>query len=220
MISKLHYITQQQPGFTHAMAAEAACRAGVDWLQLRVKGQPDAVWKDQALQTKAICRHYGCTFILNDNAALAAEVDADGVHLGQQDMPPVEARALLGPNKIIGGTANTFADIERLAAQGVDYIGLGPFRFTRTKQNLSPILGLEGYTALLRQCREAGILIPIIAIGGIEVSDLPQLLSTGVHGVAVSSAIAQATDRSDAVANFHHHISLNPAPSYETTTNS
>lgn len=210
MISRLHYITQDNKVLTHAMAAEAACKAGADWVQLRVKNQPYEVWKELALQTKAICQHYGCTFIINDNAALAAEVNADGVHLGQLDMQPVEARKLLGPAKIIGGTANTFADVERLVAQGVDYIGLGPYRFTSTKKNLSPILGLDGYTALLQQCRKAGIRTPIIAIGGITAADMPQLLQTGIQGIAVSSAITLAPDRAAALAEFNQYFSLKP----------
>ncbi|GAB3537452.1 thiamine phosphate synthase [Pontibacter brevis] len=208
MISKLHYITQEARGLTHAMAAGAACRAGANWVQLRVKKQPYEVWKDLALQTKTICQHYGCTFIINDNVALAAEVDADGVHLGQLDMQPTEARKLLGPEKIIGGTANTFEDIVRLTEQGVDYIGLGPYRFTSTKENLSPVLGLEGYTSILQQCREAGISIPIIAIGGILATDVPLLLPTGIHGVAVSSAITLAQDRAASLAEFNQHFSL------------
>ncbi|RDV16985.1 thiamine phosphate synthase [Pontibacter diazotrophicus] len=208
MISRLHYITQETAAFTHAMAAEAACMAGADWVQLRVKTQPYEVWKELALQTKSICRCYGCTFIINDNVALAAEVDADGVHLGQLDMSPREARELLGSEKIIGCTANTFADVQRLVEQGVDYIGLGPYRFTSTKSNLSPILGLEGYTDLLQQCRQAGISIPIIAIGGITAADMPLLLQTGIHGIAVSSAITLAPDRAAAMAEFNQHFSL------------
>ncbi|MHA6249678.1 thiamine phosphate synthase [Pontibacter sp. CAU 1760] len=210
MLSKLHYITQECAAHTHAMAAEAACRAGADWVQLRVKNQPEEVWKALALQTKAICQHYRSTFILNDHVALAAEVDADGVHLGQQDMPPREARRILGPKKIIGGTANTFADIVRLAEQEVDYIGLGPYRFTSTKQHLSPILGLEGYSTILRQCREAGIFIPLIAIGGIEAADVPKLLTTGIQGVAVSSAITHAPDKAAAIAAFNQALISNP----------
>lgn len=208
MISRLHYITQASATRSHAEAAEAACRAGADWIQLRVKDQPYEVWKELALQTKAICHRYGSTFLINDHAALTAEVNADGVHLGKQDMAPREARKLLGPKKIIGGTANTFEDIEQLAEQGVDYIGLGPFRFTSTKQNLSPILGLEGYTLLFQQCRKAGITLPVVAIGGVRAADVPLLLPVGIHGVAVSSAITLAPDQATAVAEFKRHFSL------------
>ncbi|TDN40071.1 thiamine phosphate synthase [Hymenobacter sp. UV11] len=187
-ISNLHYIT------TTAAAAELACRGGVRWVQLRVKNLPAAEWRQRALDAQAVCRHHGATLILNDNPALAREIGADGVHLGKQDMPPAEARALLGPGFLIGGTANTFADIEGLVAAGVDYVGLGPFRFTTTKEKLSPILGLASYTEILGQCRAAGFTVPIIGIGGVGLADVPALRATGLHGVAVSGAIGGAAD--------------------------
>jgi thiamine-phosphate pyrophosphorylase len=187
-ISNLHYIT------TNAQDAELACQGGVRWVQLRVKDLPYPTWKQLALDTQQVCRQYGATFILNDNPQLALEIGADGVHLGKQDMNLAEARTLLGPDFIIGGTANTFADIEGLVAAGVDYIGLGPFRFTTTKQNLSPILGLAGYTNIFEQYRAAGFTTPIIGIGGVGLADVPALLATGLHGVAVSGAIGGAAD--------------------------
>jgi thiamine-phosphate pyrophosphorylase len=194
-IAKLHYITQALQGKSHAEAAAAACAAGADWVQLRVKDQPYDLWKEEALQTQAVCRTYGSAFLINDNVRLAAEIDADGVHLGKTDMSPVEARELLGAEKIIGGTANTFEDVQQLVAAGVDYIGLGPLRFTSTKQNLSPILGSSGYSLMLHQCQMAGIKTPIVAIGGILAADVAPLLAAGVHGVAVSSVINLATDK-------------------------
>jgi thiamine-phosphate pyrophosphorylase len=122
--------------------------------------------------------------------------------LGKQDMNPAEARALLGPGFIIGGTANTLADIEGLVAAGVDYIGLGPFRFTATKEKLSPILGLVGYTEILAQCRAAGFTTPIVGIGGVELADIPALRTAGLHGVAVSGAIGSAVNPIDAARLF------------------
>lgn len=195
-ISPLQYIT------TSPKDAELACRGGVRWVQLRVKNTPYAAWKQLALDTQAVCRHHGATLILNDNPQLALEIGADGVHLGLQDMPTAEARALLGPAFLIGGTANTLADIERHAAAGVDYVGLGPFRFTTTKDNLSPVLGLGGYAALLAQGRAAGLRVPVIGIGGITLADVGPLLATGLHGVAVSGAISQAADPRAAAAQF------------------
>lgn len=183
-ISRLQFITD------NAQAAELACRGGVRWVQLRAKNLPAAAWRQLALDVQAVCRHHGAALIINDNPALALEIGAAGVHLGQQDMPPAEARALLGPDFIIGGTANTFADIEKLVATGVDYIGLGPFRFTATKEKLSPILGLSGYTELLAQCRAAGITTPVVGIGGVVLADVAALLATGLHGVAVAGAIS------------------------------
>jgi thiamine-phosphate pyrophosphorylase len=195
-ISNLHYIT------TNAQAAELACLGGVRWVQLRVKNLSYPTWKQLALDTQQVCRQYGATFILNDNPQLALEIGADGVHLGKQDMNPAEARTLLGPGFIVGGTANTFADIEGLVAAGVGYIGLGPFRFTTTKQNLSPILGLAGYNDIFEQYRAAGFTTPIIGIGGVGLADIPALLATGLHGVAVSGAISEAADPAATAALF------------------
>ncbi|UOQ53799.1 thiamine phosphate synthase [Hymenobacter cellulosivorans] len=199
-ISNLHFITDRPDH------AEQACRGGVRWVQLRVKNTPAATWRQLALDTQVVCRAYGATLIINDNPHLALEIGADGVHLGKQDMAPIDARILLGPDKIIGGTANTFADIEQHAKAGVDYLGVGPFRFTTTKENLSPILGLAGYAALVEQCQGAGLTIPIIGIGGITLADVTTLQVIGLDGIAVSGAIAQAPDLTRAAAEFVDHL--------------
>ena len=195
-ISTLQYIT------TSPEAAERACQGGVRWVQLRVKNQPYAIWKQLALDTQAVTRRYGATLLINDHPRLAQEIGADGVHLGLADMPPAEARQLLGAGHIIGGTANTFADVQRHVAAGVNYVGLGPFRFTSTKEKLSPVLGLAGYADILRQCRAAGLPVPIVGIGGITLADVPALLETGLHGVAVSGAIGAAAEPAVAAARF------------------
>ena len=195
-INALHYIA------TNPEAAELACQGGVRWVQLRVKNQPHAIWKQLALETQAVCRRFGATLLINDNPRLAQEIGADGVHLGQADMPPAEARDMLGARFIVGGTANTFADVQRLVAAGVDYVGLGPFRFTSTKEKLSPILGLAGYTETMRQCRAAGLTVPVVGIGGIALEDVGELLATGLHGVAVSGAIGGAAKPEDAARLF------------------
>jgi thiamine-phosphate pyrophosphorylase len=194
-ISNLHYLVDDPQLVSFAVVR------GVNWVQLRVKDKPYAEWKQLALATQAACAERA-TLIINDNPQLALEVGAHGVHLGQQDMPPAEARALLGPEFIIGGTANTFADIERLVAAGVNYIGLGPFQFTTTKQNLSPVLGLTGYTELLAQCRAAGFTVPIVGIGGILLDDVAPLMATGLHGVAVSKGISAVKNRTKNVWDF------------------
>jgi thiamine-phosphate pyrophosphorylase len=121
-------------------------------------------------------------------------------------MSPTEARELLGKGFIIGGTANTFEDIERLAASGVDYIGLGPFRFTSTKENLSPILGIEGIEGIIKKCNEKGIHIPIIAIGGIKTEDVKTIMDKGVYGIAVSSSINLSENKIETVKRFVNKI--------------
>lgn len=195
-ISKLHFIT------TNAADAEKACKGGADWIQLRVKDKSDEEWKTIALETKTVCRKYNAKLIINDNVQLASEIGADGVHLGKEDMSPEKARVILGPEFIIGGTTNTWDDIKRLSKLGVDYIGLGPYHYTKTKAKLSPILGLEGYVNLIKHCTLEKIKTPIIAIGGIQTNDVNIILKTGVYGIAVSSAISGSADVTAATANF------------------
>ncbi len=206
MISRLHYITQEVESESHDRLAELACQGGADWVQLRVKNKTYNEWLEIAVKTEAICRKHHAKFIINDNVTLAKAIRADGVHLGKEDMPPDVARELLGKGFIIGGTANTFEDIERLAASGVDYIGLGPFRFTSTKENLSPVLGLAGYESIIKKCTEKGITIPIIAIGGIKMEDTKIIMDKGVYGIAVSSAINLSENKIETVKRFLNKI--------------
>lgn len=188
----LQFITHKTEKYDYVEGAGLALDGGCKWIQLRMKdATPDEV-RLAVAQLKPICRSHDAILILDDYAELVAELDVDGVHLGKNDMPPIEARKLLGEKYIIGGTANTFADIENLVRQNVDYIGLGPYRFTQTKQNLSPILGIDGYKEIVKQCRTAKIETPIVAIGGIEVNDLKNLISTGISGVALSGTILKA----------------------------
>jgi len=195
MISKLHYITQYLEEKSHSQLAEEACLAGVDWIQLRVKNRSHAEWKEIALETLKVCKKHKARLIINDNVTLAKEIGADGVHLGKEDISAAEARKILGASFIIGGTANTFEDISVHASAGVDYIGLGPFRFTSTKEKLSPILGTEGYKSIIEKCKSENIRIPIIAIGGITVNDIPKILETGIYGIAVASEITKSENK-------------------------
>jgi thiamine-phosphate pyrophosphorylase len=131
-------------------------------------------------------------YIINDNVYLAKKMDADGVHLGLTDMSVLEARQILGETKIIGGTANTFEDVLQRTVENCDYIGLGPFQFTATKEKLSPILGLEGYRSIIEKMKAKNIQIPIYAIGGIALESVESLMETGIHGIAVSGVITQS----------------------------
>jgi thiamine-phosphate pyrophosphorylase len=144
---------------------------------------------EAARAAKKICLEWGSTLIVNDRVEVALEAEVDGVHLGKEDMPVSEARRLLGAGKIIGGTANTFEDIREHWRQGADYIGLGPYRFTTTKKNLSPILGLEGYRRIMEEVRREGIMLPVIAIGGIGMEDAGSLFEIGLEGIAFSGML-------------------------------
>lgn len=198
----IQFITNHNDRYSLTEQTELVLQAGCSWVQLRMKGATDDELRITGRALRSLCDRYGATFLLDDAVHLVDEVGADGVHLGKQDMPVDEARRLLGPDRIIGGTANTFEDIERLAQWGADYIGCGPFRFTTTKKNLAPLLGLEGYASILRQMREKGIALPLIAIGGILLEDVPDLMALGVGGIAISGAILQADDPAAVMRQF------------------
>ncbi len=190
---RLLHITQDDLNLSPIDQVKATAQAGIKWVQYRSKGTNDEVLLSTALQLKKLCQDYGVKLIINDRVALAREIDADGVHLGKEDMHPAEARSILGSEKIIGGTANTMDDIVRIA-KAVDYIGLGPFTQTSTKKNLSPVLGLAGYAKVLKDMKDQNINLPVIAIGGILPGNIASLLKQGVYGVAVASYINRSDD--------------------------
>lgn len=193
-MNNIQFITHENQRFGYVEGAEMALRGGCKWVQLRMKDATDNKFLSVGRKVAALCRSYNATFLLDDRVHLVAELGADGVHLGKNDMPISEARRILGNEKIIGGTANTFADVQHLAAQGADHIGCGPFRYTPTKRNLAPILGLEGYRNILKQMQQVGISLPLIAIGGIVSTDIAALRGIGVNGIAVSGAVLGAAD--------------------------
>lgn len=188
------YISHYTPSIRYVDGIRMALEGGCKWVQLRMKDAPEEEVLACAKEALPLCRQHGAKFILDDHVELVETAGADGVHLGKNDMPVDEARKILGPDKIIGGTANTIDDIIRLHRQGADYIGCGPFRFTTTKKKLSPVLGLEGYRNIVLKMRENGIDLPIVAIGGITVDDIPAIMGTGVTGIALSGAILNAED--------------------------
>lgn len=203
MISRLHYITQDMLDLSHAQLAEHACKGGADWVQLRVKNKSYSDWLKIAQEVKLVCLHYNAKLIINDNVKIAQEINADGVHLGKDDMNPLEARRILGEKSIIGGSTNTFEDVKRQIKNKCNYIGLGPFKFTSTKEKLNPVLGLEGIKKI---AEEFAGKIPIIAIGGITKEDIQPLLKTGVYGIAVSSTINLSAHQANTTQNILSEI--------------
>lgn len=197
---RLQFITHAVDGMSMAEEVERALAGGCRWIQLRHKDADTDTLTEEGRQIRSLCDRYGATFIIDDHVELVEPLNADGVHLGKNDMPVRQARDILGVGRIIGATANTYDDIAVAADAGADYIGLGPFRFTTTKAKLSPVLGLKGYRDITSRCREAGITLPIVAIGGIEQSDIADIMATGVDGVAVSGAIRNAPDPAVATA--------------------
>lgn len=188
----LQFITHQTELYSYFESARMALEGGCKWIQLRMKEAPLEEVEAVALQLKPICKEHEAMLIIDDHVELVKKLEVDGVHLGKNDMPISQARQILGEAFIIGGTANTFEDVVQHYRAGADYLGIGPFRFTTTKKNLSPVLGLEGYATILSQMKEAHIELPVVAIGGITYEDIPDILSTGVNGIALSGTILRA----------------------------
>ena len=188
----VQFITHFTEEYSYLDSVRIALEGGCRWVQLRMKDADEAHLYPIALQAQQMCREYSATFIIDDHVEMVKKIKADGVHLGKLDMSIAEARKILGDDYIIGGTANTFEDVKAHYEAGADYIGCGPFRYTTTKSNLSPILGLEGYRSIVCQMKEAGIHLPIVAIGGITKEDIPSLMETGITGIALSGSILRA----------------------------
>jgi thiamine-phosphate pyrophosphorylase len=198
----IQFITHSNNRYGYVDGARLALEGGCRWVQLRMKEATETEFMAAAAEIGRLCKEHGATFVLDDHVEWVEKTGADGVHLGKNDMPIDEARKILGSDKIIGGTANTFEDVERLYRQGADYIGCGPFRFTTTKKNLSPVLGLEGYQHIVDQMKSHGIDLPIVAIGGILESDIKSILATGVSGIAVSGGILNAENPVEEMQRF------------------
>lgn len=190
----LQFITNKSDRYSIAEEVQMAIEGGCRWIQLRMKDATDEEMREVAMELIPMCRETDTFLIIDDRVSVVNDLKVSGVHLGKEDMDPIEARELLGPHAIIGVTANTAADILKYKGKDVDYVGLGPFRFTTTKKNLAPELGLEGYRTIVKEVRDSGMEIPIVAIGGITADDIEPLMSTGVNGIAVSGAIINADD--------------------------
>lgn len=186
---KLQYISQGDTQEEQLNNIQKALEFGCRWIQLRFKKANTETLEQTALLAKEVCQKFNAIFIINDKVDLAKKIDADGVHLGLTDTSIREARELLGEDKIIGGTANTYEDVVQRFHEKCNYVGLGPYKFTTTKEKLSPIVGLVGYKEIISKLKSEGIEIPIFAIGGILEEDIDPILNTGIYGIAVSSLI-------------------------------
>lgn len=200
-ISQLQYITQPVPGKTTTDLVEEVCKAGIKWVQLRIKYLSREEFFKEAVSVKKVCDKYGVALIINDFVDIAKKIGAAGVHLGKHDMPIKEARLILGDEYIIGATINHIDDLQNDDLKYADYIGAGPFRFTETKKNLSPVLGLT----IIKEIANNST-IPVIAIGGITANDSENIKSEGIYGVAVSSDITFAENKQFTVEQFYKYF--------------
>ncbi len=190
MMKRIHFVSYADEFGNHVPSIEKVLEAGIDLVQLRIKNRDDKACIKQAEESKVLCNHYRAQLIINDRVNLSRQLDIRAVHLGQKDMPISEARMLLGENCYIGGTANSLDQMIALSEEGVDYIGLGPYRFTRTKENLSSILGHAEIADTVREFQAIGYKTPIYIIGGIVASDFSTIAELPIAGIAVSSLFA------------------------------
>jgi len=205
----IQFISHYNDRYSYLDGIRLVLEGGCKWVQLRMKDATDDEVRPVAIEAQKMCKEAGATFIIDDRVMLVKELGVDGVHLGKNDMPIAEARKILGDNFIIGGTANTLEDVKRHWESGANYIGCGPFRFTTTKKGLSPILGLDGYRQIVEGMKSLGIDLPIVAIGGITPEDIPDIMSTGITGIALSGTILNADDPTIATEHIINIINNN-----------
>ncbi len=183
-----------------AQAVEEAILGGATFIQLREKNADYEEFKRLALEVKKITDKYGIPFVINDNVRLCAEIDADGVHVGAEDMSVAKARKILGKDKIIGGTARTLERALQAYGEGADYLGIGAVFDTSTK---------SGTTHMTREGAQAinkAVPIPTVAIGGINESNVSDLKGYGISGIAVVSAIFAADDITKAAEGLRRRV--------------
>lgn len=208
-LPKLQYISDGKTFDEQYDNILSALDAGIQWIQLRWKNADKGDIFYLAEKIKIKCKEYQCLFVINDYPDIAQQIDADGVHLGLEDMKISEARKILLSHQMIGGTANTLEHVLQRINEQVNYIGLGPLRYTSTKEKLSPVLGFDGYKSII-QALPKTTNTPIYAIGGITEKDVKPLLDTGVYGIAVSSIITYSNNKKHIVQQFNQLL-------YETT---
>lgn len=198
----LQYITNTRCGKPILDQVIDVLEGGCRWIQLRMKDASEEELLEMAKKVKELTDPKEAFLIINDSVNVCRDANATGVHLGKSDMLPSKARLELGPLAVIGITANTIEDIRAVKALDIDYIGIGPFADTKTKENLAPVLGIKGISTICKEMLEEDITIPHVAVGGVRLEDVKPLLEAGVDGIAVSGAIAYADDMVEATHKF------------------
>lgn len=206
-IAKFHYLTQDISDRSHLQQVVIACKAGANWIQYRCLTKSDKELINEINEVAAVCDDWGTTLIITDHYHLLDQVDVQGVHIENMNADLDAIRNQIGDEKTLGSSAISFEDIQRINLSGAaDYIGCGPFKFTRTKINSHPLLGIEGYSNIVKQMTDQNITIPLLAVGGITVNDVKALLETGIHGIAVSAAVNLAKDPASVIKDFRSHF--------------
>jgi thiamine-phosphate pyrophosphorylase len=205
-IEKLQFITHDIDQLTHIEQAQIACEAGAKWIQYRCLTKDDEALLKDINAIAETCDDWGATLIVTNHIHLNRKADIQGFHIEDMDADFIALREQLGEDITIGGSSNTAEGLIRLAAEGVDYAGCGPFNITTTKPNNSPLLGLTGYANVVSLLKKKEITMPVLAVGGVKLEDVDSLMATGIFGIAASSAINQAQDMKSAYQDFYDKI--------------
>jgi len=200
-MTKLQYITTGNTPEIHLQQVLQACNWGVKWIQLRMKDFSEEIIAETAINALKICKPFNCMLILNDFPQVAIDTGCDGVHVGQKDVPASVLKKILPSSMIFGVSTNNAEEISKAYNDGANYVGLGPFRYTQTKDHLRKVLGLDGIKQVLKATKE--ISIPIYAIGGIETTDIDTILKRGIYGIAVSGMLSKATNPEQIIQDFN-----------------
>lgn len=205
-IEKLHFITHDIVQSSHIEQAQVACEAGAKWIQYRCLSKADNELLADINVIAEICDDWGATLIVTNHIHLKGKADIQGFHIENMDADFIALRKEIGEEFTFGGSANTIENLIRLANEGADYAGFGPFKVTTTKPNNAPLLGINGYANAIEKLKSNNINLPILAVGGVTLNDIPQLLATGIYGIAASSAINQAENMYEAYIDFYRAI--------------
>lgn len=205
-IEKLHFITHDLPHYPHVEQVQVACEAGAKWIQYRCLSKADDELLKDINVIAEICDDWGATLIVTDHIHLKGKADIQGFHIEDMNADFIALRKQLGEEYTLGGSANTVENLIRLANEGADYAGFGPFKLTTTKPNNAPLLGLIGYENGIKALKNAGVELPILAVGGVTLVDVVPLLATGIYGIAASAAINQSENLYEAYQDFYRLI--------------
>lgn len=205
-IEKLQFITHDIDELTHVEQVQLACEAGAKWVQYRCLTKDDEALLAEINIIAEICDDWGATLIVTNHVHLNRKADIQGFHIEDMDADFIALRELLGEDITIGGSSNTVEGLIRLAAEGVDYAGCGPFSLTTTKPNNSPLLGVEGYKNIVSVLKDKEINLPVLAVGGVTLEDVEALMETGIFGIAASSAINRSENMKNAYQDFYDKV--------------
>ena len=205
-IEKLQFITHDLPHISHVEQTQQACEAGAKWIQYRCLSKSGDELLNEIHEIATICDDWGATLIVTDHVQLKGKADIQGFHVEDFDADFKTLRAQLGEETTIGGSATTVAGLIRMFEEGADYAGFGPFSVTTTKPNNAPLLGVAGYADAMAQLQALNIDFPVLAVGGITLTDVEPLMESGIFGVAVSAAINQSDDLREAYEDFYNKV--------------